>query len=58
MKKKTFLSSKNANTNLWSQPAVAAILPSDRTEVPDMPGRSKLISFLTTHEPYVKYQTR
>lgn len=38
-------------TYRWSQPAVAAIFPSDRIEVPAIPGRSKLISFLTTHEP-------
>lgn len=41
----------NAFENLWSQPAVAAIFPSDRIEVPEMPGRSNLISLLTTHVP-------
>ena len=37
--------------NLWSQPAVAAIFPSGLIEAPDMPGRSKLISFLTMQVP-------
>jgi hypothetical protein len=37
--------------NLWSQPAVAAILSSGRIEVPEMPGRSNVISLLTTHVP-------
>lgn len=45
------------NINLWSQPAVAAILLSTRIEVPAMPGLSKLISFLTKQEPYTKEQT-
>lgn len=42
------------DTNLWSQPAVAAILESGRIAVLDMPGLSRLISFLTTQEPYMK----
>lgn len=36
----------------WSQPAVAAILPSGRIEAPAMPGRSNVISFLITQVPY------
>jgi len=45
----------DAFKNLWSQPAVAAIFPSGRIEMPDMPGRSKLISFFTIHVPYSQH---
>lgn len=49
-----FKDGDDGDPNLWSQPAVAAIFPSGRMEVPDMPGRSRLISFLTKQVPYFK----
>ena len=44
---------KKVVSNLWSQPAVAAILSSGRIEVPAIPGRSKQSSFLATQDPYL-----